>query len=564
MRYHSYNYECDYSYISVENNIFNGIINQKIGKLFNIFKKRVDPRIVIDIGTSLTLLDIELSGEPVIHSLKVIPLNEAKREETILNSLRDFIRKNKIQHSNAILGLSLKSLLIKRIQLPAIPQSELAEAIKWQLKDELKLEKSGEVMDFYILKETGKADGSKLQDVMCVLAQEQEVRSSVLLLKELGLRCLAVMPRHFGYPKLAQKYLTQSPDEIVGILDIEEDSGYISFHKKGKFEFFREVPLAINKLKEALSTTLATERGTIKLSNEDIDNLLFKHGIPQEDNLLYKDKIARAEILSMLRPVLERIVGEIKLSLSYYESQFQGEAVKKMFVMGLAQNIPHIDKYLSSELPLKIEKFSLAGKIKVPSSVDQGGLSGISASFGLALDYDKNINLLPYEFRTEEFEYIEKLSLRWVAFFALIILVFSYLFSWISVSAYKKRLNNALFHLSTLSEINEIKTSVDAFNNFITAVTDMQTSVTGILKRISNIAAKELFVETLSINCDSKTGVISGVVKNADQNLDEIVTKFSRDLQSSNYVTDATISSTEHEKEDSEDIVKFNINFKLR
>lgn len=535
-----------------------------MGKLFNILKKKIGTIVVVDIGTSLTLLNIELNGEPVINSLKVIPLNEAKREEIILNSLRDFIRENKIQHSNVILGLSLKSLLIKRIQLPVIPQSELAEAIKWQLKDELTLEKSGEVMDFYILKETEKADGSKLQDVMCVLAREQEVRSSVLLLKELGLRCLAVIPQHFGYSKMAQKYLTQSPGETVGILNIEENSGYIGFYKEGKLEFSREVPLAINKLKTALSTTLATERGTIKLSNEDIDNFLFKHGIPQEENLLYKDKIVKAEILSMLRPVLERIVGEIKLSLTYYESQFQGEIVKKMFVMGLAQSIPQIDKYLSSELPLKIEKFSLTGKIKASSSVDQEDLAGISGSFGLALDYDKNINLLPYEFRTEDFEYIEKLSLRWVAFFALIILVLCYLFSWMGVSAYKKRLNNALFHLSTLSEINEIKTGVDACNNFITGVMDTQTSVTGILKRISNIAGKELFVEALSLNYDTKAGTISGVVKNADQNLDEIVTKFSRDLQSSNYVTDATISSAEHKKEDSEDIVKFNINFKLR
>jgi type IV pilus assembly protein PilM len=155
-------------------------------KMFG-FSDKVDSVIVVDIGSKLTLLNVELKGNIEVSALKIVELEASKRNEIILNSLRDFIQENSIASKFAILKPYLSSLLIKRLQMPVVPDNELEEAIKWQLKEEVSFDLSEAVLDFSVIKKTTKDDGSKILDIICAVAQEQEVKSQVLALKQSGL-----------------------------------------------------------------------------------------------------------------------------------------------------------------------------------------------------------------------------------------------------------------------------------------------------------------------------------------------------------------------------------------
>ncbi len=529
----------------------------------NIFNKKVDAVIVVDIGSKLTLLNIELRPQIKISALKTFHLVKHQRDKIILNALTNFIQENRILHKNVILEPYLESLLIKRIQLPAIPEAELLEAIKWQLKSEVSFDLSAAVIDFSVLKETARDDGSKVLDVISVVAQLEEIRPQVLLLKQLGLHCLAVAPLVFGYTKLLKDYFLKEKDEPIVILHMEEENCSISIHKENKLEFYRELPLSINKLRESLKAALFSDKGKIELSADEIDEVLFSIGVPQGD-VVYKNKLNSLQILSMLRPTLERLAQEMKRSLTYYASQFQGGEVNKILVAGLAVEIPNLDKFLSQELSSSIRKISLVDKTIASSSINTKDLLQSYASFGLALDYGQGINLLPHEFRTEKFEKVQKVSLRWVAFIAFLLLVFSYIFAKLGVSSYQKRLDNALLHLNVLSEVKQIKTDIDGFNQFIIDIRNSEPPISAVLKKISSIASRELFIDDFSLNCDSKILKISGFIKNTNQNADAILNKFVRDMECSSYFINANISSVEKIKSQDTEIVEFNITFKLR
>lgn len=107
--------------------------NLKINKIFNL-SKRVDSVLVVDLGSNLKILSVDLKGEIKVSALKIVKLPEDKKEEITLSALRNFIQENNISHKNAILRPALKSWFIKRLQLPAMPYRDLPEAIKWQLK----------------------------------------------------------------------------------------------------------------------------------------------------------------------------------------------------------------------------------------------------------------------------------------------------------------------------------------------------------------------------------------------------------------------------------------------
>ena len=523
---------------------------------------KINSVIVIDIDSKLTLLDVDIRANAKIKVSKVVDLPKDKEDEIVLKSLQDFIQENNIVHKNAILRPSLDSLLIKRIQLPAMPENELPEAIKWQLKEDVSFDLDSAVLDFSIIKKTSKEDGSKVIDIMCALAQEQEIKHWVLILKQLGLSCLSVGLLPFGYERIIEKYFDKDKEKSTAILHLEDDNCFIAVYKNNNLEFYRELPTSVDRLRQSLRSVLVSDKGKIKLSNDEIDEVLFKIGVPQGD-LVYKDKISSAQLLSMLRPILERLAIEIKRSLNYYGSQLQGGGIDRILISGLAVRIHNIDKFLNKELNLSIEKFSLEDKVEISSGADSQVFAPKYASFGLALDYKVGINLLPHEFRSEKIEMVERVSLRWMIFIAFLLFLVSFIFAQAEIKSYQGRLDNAKLHLNVLSEVGDIKMKISELNNFVIGIRNSEPPIGQILKRLSNISSKELFILDFSVNCVSKEGVIIGYVRSTNKNPESILSKFISDMGSSIYFDEANISLVERSERQNVEITNFRINFKL-
>jgi len=520
--------------------------------------------IVIDAASDLKLIDLELGTEIKINALQIIDFTSGDRNDLIASALRDFIKKHNLQHKNAVLIPFLKQLYVKRIQLPAVSDTELTEAVKWQIKDSLPFDLSRAILDYRVIKKNISADGSKIFDIICVAAEEEEIKKQVLLLKQLGLNCLSVSLPGFGYAKILEKCFTETKDKPVAIAHISGNSSYLAIYKENSIVFFRSLPITIDKLRESLSAALVSDKGKVQLNAAEINDILFNHGIPMEGSLLYKDKIAAGQILAMLRPGLEMLSQEIQRSLSYYTSQFQASLPNRISLEGEAVRVPALDKFLSLETSLPVVLPPLSEKIKFPSTVNEIDVKESYAGIGAALDYENNINLLPYEFRTEKIEKFQKVSLRWVSFIACLILVISYLLGIAGVGAYQKRLDNALFQLNVLSEIQRIKKEVDAFDTFSSGIKKSGFPFGVLLRRISNIVPQELFFESFVLDAGSKSGLISGYVRGTKNDPDTMLSRFVKDMGSLGYTSDIEIDAAKRIMLQGVEVVSFEINFRLR
>lgn len=521
-----------------------------------IFKSQVGAVIVVDIGASLKLLDVSLGAEPKVRAIKIVELPFENRDSVILASLRSFIHENNISHKTVVLKPAVKLLFAKRIEMPPIPQAELREAIKLKLKPDAPFDLQAAALDFSVVGQVLKKDGSKALDVLCVAVPEQDIKEQVLLLKQLGLVCVSASFLPWGYAEIIKRYMQQENSQPIGVIDMQADRSYVCVYRDNKFTFYRELPITVNKLKESLSGTLVTEAGKVQLSAEEIGKALFQQGIPAEGS----------QILAMLRPDLERLGQEIKRSFAYYDAQFQGGVVGRVLIGGLAARIPNIDKFLSAECALNFQRMSLLGIDKDIASpgIDPQALSESYASFGLAIGWKDGINLLPYEFRTEKIERFQMASLRWVAFIAFLLLAVSYIFAKAKVSAYQKNLDNARLQLNVLSEIKDIKTRTEELNKFIYGVRDSDLPVAVILQTISTITDKDLFFEACSFDSTAKAISIDGFVKSADKDSDTVLTKFASNMEKSPYFKEATISSVQKSGSTEPALTKFHLTAKLQ
>jgi len=529
--------------------------------------KKGNSIIIVSVSSKLALVNVELSGRIRVSAFKEINLNlpqlsVSNKDALIVSSIQSFLKENNIRHRNAVLKPDLDSLFIKRLQLPAVPDKELAEAIRWHIKEDIPYDLSSAVLDYSVVKRTAREDGSKLADVISAVAKEEEVKRWALLLKRAGLSCLSVGLLPFGYEKLMQRYFKEEKGKAKGILHIDDDKGYIFIYQENKLDFYRELPISINKFRESLRSTLVSDKGKIELSADEIEDILFNVGIPG-DSFVYKGKLGAAQILGMLRPLLERLVMEIKRSFTYYHSQFKTGEVASMLLSGSFIGMPKVETFLNKESGLIVKSISLEDKIEFASGLKIGSQPKVTECLGLAIDYKQGVNLLPFEFRTEKLETAQKTSIRWLVFIFSLFFITSFMLARVSIQSYQSRLDNARLHLNVLSEVRDTKNKVDGLSNFIKDLKNSEYPLGGMLKKLSNIAPRELFIVVFSLDNMSKNGSMSGFVKGGNTNASTILTKFINDMKKSVYFDEANILSVEKGQYDGAEATEFNINFKL-
>ncbi|MFH1354974.1 MAG: PilN domain-containing protein [Candidatus Omnitrophota bacterium] len=361
---------------------------------------------------------------------------------------------------------------------------------------------------------------------------------------------------------MLERYFSREKAPIA-ILHIDEDASYMGIYLNGKLDFYREVPISVNKLRESLKGVLVSDKGRVELNVAEIEEILFKIGIPKEE-VVYQDKVSSIQILSMLRTSLEQLENEIKRSLTYYVSSLGGTRPQKVFISGQASRIPNLADFLKEELKMEISNLSLSREFTLSPDINPELFPEIYATLGMALDYGKGANLVPYEFRAEKIEKLERVSLRWITFIVLLSLLVSYFFAKVGIVAYQKKLDNTVIHLSALSTIKEIRLKIDELNIFIEDTRKNEIPMVNILKTISNIMPKELLMQNLTLKSENQSGTIRGVVRSAGENPDKILSKFIGMMEDSRYFRNTNISSVEKKKEESFDVTDFQVSFKLR
>jgi len=535
----------------------------------NIGKPKHNPFIVVDLNTSLKLLSAGFDGAAVIEAFKVCaPVSSEPgagwKKEAVLESLRGFIKVNNIRAKDVLLVPPLKSLIIKRVRLSAVPDAELEDVARWHLKDDLPFDVSLAVIAYQVAARLTLEDGSKSIDVVCAVAPAEEIKDQVMAARQAGFNCTAVIPAPLGYAGLIDNYMPQINKGTVAVLHLEDELCYLGIYKNSRLDFYREIPVSMNKFKQALSATLAAEKtGKVQLAGDDINDILFNYGIPQDGAPPYKDKIAAAQIMAMVRPVLEGLTQEIKRSMLYCDAHFQGGRVDILLLGAKAAQIPNLDKFLSKELSLDAQAFGLKDKIKASAAVDPVLAPQAYVLLGLGL-CSPGLNLMPPQLRVEKSARVQKASLRWLIIAVFILSLFLSLLAAVRISACKKRLLGSRIYLDALSEVKQTKEKITALSGFLENASQENAMLVPLLKKISIVAPRELFLNELNLDFGAGSGFAGGFVKNKGVDAESILTKFVTGIDSSGYVADAVIDSVLKASLEGEEISNFRINLKLR
>lgn len=468
----------------------------------------------LDIGErSLRLVQLTTTPKvPLLvnYAIREIPVevtDPSQRRSFIIETLKEMAGEGGLNVKEVYGTMPGKAVTIRNFIVPLMPEDELPQAVRWEARNHFPFDLDKAIMDFISLGEVTTEEGTKGIEVIVFVCQEDAVDEYVAILSEANL-----MPMGIGVNCLALGEVLRNAGEVkakeVAILDVGATKTEISFFKGGKLQFAREITIAGDSFTEAMTGTPALDSG----------------------------------ISVKLRPVLEKLINEIKRSLDYYYTQFGVETLDRLFMTGGGSRLKNLDGFLAEQLGVEVEMLDPMRNISYdPRGLDKErlkeGSSILAVAIGQALAQDRTLNLLPAKFRVEKIRALERISLRMVALAVGLILLLSYAFIRLEANNYHRQLREAEGRWKSMrsfvTEFEVLKEKVDARSRLFRQITSQEPLLDEVLRELSNILPPTVVLDQILLEKEIVSLNLKGVIFPSDSTTEAVLSELMNELSGS-------------------------------
>jgi type IV pilus assembly protein PilM len=458
------------------------------------------------------------------------------------NFISGFLKKKAILERNAVLTIADRdSCVIRLLTLPALPKDEIPQAAKWQLKDEAPFDLEKAAMDFQVVNEHSDADGVKKNDIICVLAKQELVDSCLSVVTACGLSPIIISNPFINYAYILSN-ISDNP-HICAVLDITCDDSTFCIYRGNKPYFIRNLSFSSDGITQALTDVLVSDKGKIELSLERAEEIKKEFGIPLDAAGTLKDNLQPIHVISLMRPLLEGLVKELKLSFNYFASNFKENLPSVLYITGTGASLKNLDAYLNKELNCKVIKlplpsFNLQSVDKEKLSLEQDQITSCAAA---TLAPAAAIDLLPREIKNKKIELIQRTSLRLLAIVLGSILLLSLFMSRLEIRDYQKRREAAQVHLQTIEKLRTLRQKSEVLDNFINQLQNGKVPPYGLLKQVSAHLPNVIALSELVLDQQKHIVVFKGEVSVAGHSAEEVLTGFMELIEKSPLISEASL-----------------------
>ncbi len=499
----------------------------------------------VDIGTSaLKVVGIRTIPRTSLDFASIVELPQGHTDQYIVDSIQKALKANRVTARDAVLAFTDDSTVVRRMEIPQVASDELADALKWQIKDIVHFDAEKGIVDFQMIGEIQRENGSRKMQIVFAALLRENLERRVGILKAAGLNVVSVSMAPFGLEGMIRIHEDPEFSKTVAVAEIGYTKTEISIFKNRGLEFVRTIPVGCCNISDSITAySLSGEGGAVIFSKEEVENFKRTIGISYEDVPAGKG-ISSMQLLSAIRPMLERCSKEIARSIEYYLQEYGKEEISVLYLVGGGSSLKNLDKFLSEELRIPAKKLSLPKAIDTSrAGLKEGEEALLAPIVGLAVGYKKCLNLLPHEYRVERIEFIEKISLRTAAVIAAVILFVLFLLVKFRVDDYQYRLKSAKFQKGILGQVEDLQDRVTERALFMAQAQASEAPTEQIMKELSSVIPSNVVLEHLRLDQRGKTLDMSGVVYEPKGLAQDILTKFMETLERSKYFKDAQLVS---------------------
>jgi len=288
----------------------------------------------LDIGTySVKAIELDASGrEPAITNFGK---TRVQSPQALVEAIREVRSLAGTKTRKVVTAVSGRSVIVRYIQMRQMSDGDLRNAIRFEAKKYIPFDTDAIVLDCQRLDENGPTtggDGDQMR-VLLVAVKKSTITDQIAMLQEAGMQPMVIDVDGFAIGNawdLNRRMAGDTERRPVALVDIGANKSSINILVGASSYFTREVYTAGNDFSEAISRRL-------ELDLQQVETLKRAPG----DSL---DQVREATLGS-----LDDLGNEIRLSLDYFENQFEQE-VTEVLLSGGGAALPWVEEELSGLL----------------------------------------------------------------------------------------------------------------------------------------------------------------------------------------------------------------------
>lgn len=323
----------------------------------------------VDIGT-YSLKVVKLKGSRGSYSLDgaiSVKMNkDSAGDATYLSGvIAEAVRSLKVS-GMAATAVPPSSLILRQLSLPSMPDKDLKEAVKWEIRKEVAFPPNELIAD-YSLSGTSSKTAENMLSLVAFGVKRGEVERLISIFKNARLELRVADAAPMALLTAFDANNAWEPGVNYAMLDMGETRSMLVIFKDSRLAFVREIGYGGNDL------TLALAEG---LHKDPLEAELYK---------LSADARNDETVKGLINGSVEGLVAELQRSFDYYHAQFREGAVSKLFLSGGMARIGGLDDFIKTSIGISTFVHDPLRNIKIPKGLDNPALRDIAPCLSVAI-----------------------------------------------------------------------------------------------------------------------------------------------------------------------------------
>ena len=299
----------------------------------------------LDVGSfavKLVELQQKKGDEFQLQRLGIEPLSpEAIVDGSIMDSslVVDAIQKlgeeTSVKNANFATSLSGHSVIIKKIDLPAMAPDELAESIQWEAEQYIPFDINDVRLDYVLLTE----DPVDQMEVLLVAVKRDKVNDYVSVISQAGRIPALVDVDAFAIQNAYEVNYDLDPMKVIALVNMGSGVTNINILSRGTTVFWRDISFGGNQFTEALQREF-------NLSFEQAEALKRGEAV---------DRYSAADARPVIETVSGEMAGEIQKTFDFFGATSTEGAVDELVVSGGCALTPGLVESLRERFGIGVE-----------------------------------------------------------------------------------------------------------------------------------------------------------------------------------------------------------------
>ncbi|NVB38280.1 type IV pilus assembly protein PilM [Pseudenhygromyxa sp. WMMC2535] len=316
----------------------------------------------LDIGSSsVKLVQVKLSRKGMsLQNFGIEPLPTAAiidgtigDPNAVAEAIRNLAKRIHLRGKDVAFAVSGNSVIIRRLQIPAMEGAALAEQMEWEVRQNVPFARDEVIVDWEVLVERT-PEGQ--MEVVLVAAKREVVEQYMQVVRAAGFNPVVVDTDAFAMQNAIDSVDGLVSGETVAVINVGAHFSTISIVRDGKPVFHRNLSSGGDTFTEAIRHRLAVSQDGAEA---------YKVGSAAGAGAGSAADVVPQEVHRVLAQVSEQVSAEFQRSIDFYVNDAVDANLARVYLTGGSALVPQLPKAIQDRSGVPVMIFDPFSKMSV-------------------------------------------------------------------------------------------------------------------------------------------------------------------------------------------------------